>query len=214
MMNLNLNSINVIICDDHFFYRQGIRMWLEKKNDINIVGEASDGWELMKLLKHTSPDVILLDINMPVMDGVAALKEIKSLYPTIKVVMLSMNNTEQMIIEMFKLGANAYLTKNDDEKNIYNAIADCYDKGYHFSDRNNALFLKAIKTNPTMFQQPVQQEEIVTPIETPIKPKLWNKVFKILLGSLLTTTLIGILIFLYFYFKQLNTILSFENFTP
>ena len=106
-------TIKVVICDDHGIYRQGIIHVLSDKKDIEVIGEAEDGLQLIKLLKHVQPDVILIDINMPVMDGTVALPLIKKNYPDTKVLVLSMQNTPQMIKIMMQLGADGYLTKND-----------------------------------------------------------------------------------------------------
>lgn len=139
------NTIKVVICDDHFFYRQGIRNWLEKKSDIDIIGESEDGLKLIKSLSHINPDVILLDINMPVMDGHATLKAIRETYPDIKVIMLTMNDSPYLRTEMFKLGANAYLTKNDDAELIYQAITSCMDNGFFFRDTDTLALVNTVK---------------------------------------------------------------------
>jgi DNA-binding NarL/FixJ family response regulator len=139
------NTIKVAICDDHFFYRQGIRNWLENKPNIDIVGESEDGLKLLKSLSHISPDIILLDINMPVMDGHATLKVIRETYPNIKVIMLTMNDSPYLRTEMFKLGANAYLTKNDDAELIYEAIMSCMSNGFFFRDKDTLALVDTVK---------------------------------------------------------------------
>jgi DNA-binding NarL/FixJ family response regulator len=139
------NTIKVAICDDHFFYRQGIRNWLENKPNIDIVGESEDGLKLLKSLSHISPDIILLDINMPVMDGHATLKVIRETYPNIKVIMLTMNDSPYLRTEMFKIGANAYLTKNDDAELIYEAIMSCMSNGFFFRDKDTLALVDTVK---------------------------------------------------------------------
>jgi DNA-binding NarL/FixJ family response regulator len=139
------NTIKVAICDDHFFYRQGIRNWLENKPNIDIVGESEDGLKLLKSLSHISPDIILLDINMPVMDGHATLESIRETHPNIKVIMLTMNDSPYLRTEMFKIGANAYLTKNDDAELIYQAIVSCMDNGFFFRDQDTLALVSTVK---------------------------------------------------------------------
>jgi DNA-binding NarL/FixJ family response regulator len=83
------NVINVMIVDDHVLYRAGVKTALSSKKDIKIIAEADNGAHLLNMLKGVQPDVILLDIQMPIMDGITALPEIKKLYPGIKVIMLT-----------------------------------------------------------------------------------------------------------------------------
>lgn len=193
-----MNSIKVVICDDHFFYRQGVKAWLETKQDIDIVGESEDGLKLIKQLKHVQPDVVLLDINMPVMDGSAALVEIKKSYPHIKVVMLTMNDSKQMILEMLKLGADGYLTKNDDCEEIYNAIVTCKNEGQYITKKNSHILLQSLRTDPI-----IQKHEHIIPKKdnAQIKTKKFS-VKNVLLYSLITTIITGLVIFVLYQLKE------------
>ena len=211
------NTIKVVICDDHFFYRQGVKTWLEKKEDIDIIGESEDGLKLIKQLKHIQPDVILLDINMPVMDGSAALAEIKKSYPHIKVVMLTMNDTKQMVLEMLKLGADGYLTKNDDCEEIYNAIVTCKNEGQYITKKNSDILLKSLRDTPVipMFQKRedvvTKKIEVVEENQDKIKVKKFS-IKNVLLYSLITILITGLIIFLLY---QLNmNLISIKNIEP
>jgi DNA-binding NarL/FixJ family response regulator len=202
------DTIKVIICDDHFFYRQGVKIWLETKEDIDIIGESEDGLKLIKQLKHTQPDVILLDINMPVMDGSAALAEIKKSYPHIKVVMLTMNDSKQMVLEMLKLGADGYLTKNDDCEEIYNAIVTCKNEGQYITKKNSDVLLQSLRSYPVI----EKQEDTPYKKDQPeIKIKKFN-VKNVLLYSLITTLMTGLVVFVLYQLK-LN-LLSIKNIEP
>lgn len=203
-----MSSIKVIICDDHFFYRQGVKAWLETKEDIDIVGESEDGLKLIKQLKHVQPDVILLDINMPVMDGSAALAEIKKTYPHIKVVMLTMNDSKQMILEMLKLGADGYLTKNDDCEEIYNAIVTCKNEGQYITKKNSHILLQSLRSVPI-----IQKDEDTIPKkdEVQIKTKKFS-VKNVLLYSLITTIITGLVIFVLYQLKE--SMISIKNIEP
>lgn len=139
-------SLNVIIADDHALFRAGVKTALSLKKDIRIIGEADNGQQLLHLLKHLEPDVILLDIQMPVMDGITALPEIKKLYPGVRIVMLTMHNDQSMISRLMELGANAYLTKNSDSEIIYEAIRTCYTNEYYFNDLTNKALLDGLRT--------------------------------------------------------------------
>lgn len=139
-------SLKVIIADDHALFRAGVKTALSLKKDIRIIGEADNGQQLLHLLKHLEPDVILLDIQMPVMDGITALPEIKKLYPHIRIIMLTMHNDHSMISRLMELGANAYLTKNSDSEVIYEAIRTCYTNEYYFNELTNKALLDGLRT--------------------------------------------------------------------
>ncbi len=110
-----------------------------------MVGEAENGMQLLNLLKHIRPDVILLDIQMPIMDGYATLPEIKKLYPDMKVIMLSMINDPSMITRMMEIGANSYLTKESDSEMIYQAIRTCHEEEFYFNDLTNKALLSGLR---------------------------------------------------------------------
>ena len=135
--------INVIIADDHVLYRTGIKAALSSKKDINVIAEADNGLHLLNLLKRVTADVILLDIQMPIMDGMATLPEVKKLYPNITIIMLTFMDDQSMITKLMGLGANSYLTKTSDSEIIYEAIKTCYEQEFYF----NALTNKALLNN-------------------------------------------------------------------
>jgi DNA-binding NarL/FixJ family response regulator len=142
----NLDSpIKVAIADDHALFRTGVKTSLSGHKDIQMVAEAENGMQLLNLLKHLKPDVILLDIHMPIMDGYTALPEIKKLYPDMKVIMLSMNNDPSIITRMMEIGANSYLTKESDSETIYHAIRTCYEQEFFFNDLTNKALLNGLR---------------------------------------------------------------------
>jgi len=143
--------INVIIADDHVLYRAGVKTALSSKKDIKVIAEADNGSHLLMLLKAIQPDVILLDIQMPIMDGITALAEIKKLYPNIKVIMLTMMDDHSMITRLMEAGANSYLTKTSDSEIIYEAIRTCFEQEYYFNSMTNKALLHNLKQkNPIM----------------------------------------------------------------
>src|SRR5690349_18689139 len=115
-------AINVMIVDDHVLYRAGVKTALSSKKDTKIIAEADNGVHLLSMLKVIQPDVILLDIQMPVMDGITALPEVKKLYPGIKIIMLTLLDDQSVITKLMELGANSYLVKTSDAEVIYEAI--------------------------------------------------------------------------------------------
>ena len=141
----NEHIINVIITDDHVLYRAGVKTALSSKKDIKVIAEADNGSHLMALLKALHPDVILLDIQMPIMDGITTLAEIKKLYPDIKVIMLTMVDDHSMITKLMELGANSYLTKTSDSEIIYQAIKTCHEQEFYFNSLTNKALLNNLR---------------------------------------------------------------------
>src|ERR671928_2132717 len=162
MKNLD-TPIKVAIADDHALFRTGVKTSLSGHKDIEMIAEAENGMQLLNLLKHIKPDVILLDIQMPIMDGLTTLPEIKKLYPDIKVIMLSMHNDQSMISKMMEIGANSYLTKDSDSEAIYQAIKICYEQEFYFNDLTNKALLNGIRTKrapePEPFEVPLTEKE-------------------------------------------------------
>jgi len=147
MKNHDTNSvIKVAIADDHALFRTGVKTSLQLRKDIQMVAEAENGMQLMNLLKHIQPDVVLLDISMPIMDGLTALPEIKRLYPNIKVIMLSMHNEHSVISQMMEIGANSYLTKESGADMIYEAIRGVYEHDFFFNELTNKALLSGLRT--------------------------------------------------------------------
>ena len=155
----NLNPIKVLIADDHVLYRAGVKTALSTKKDVKVIGEADNGIHLLTILKTLQPDVILLDIQMPLMDGIGALPEIKKHWPNIKVIMLTMMDDHSMITKLMELGANSYLSKTSDSEIIYDAIKTCFDQEYYFNTlTNNALLTNLKQRNNVLIQKHSPQQ--------------------------------------------------------
>ncbi len=145
-MTQDLNKpIRVIIADDHVLYRAGVRAALSQKTDVQIIAEADNGMHLINMLKSIDTDVILLDIQMPIMDGIQALPEIKKLCPHAKIIMLTMMDDHSMITKLMEIGANSYLSKTSDSEIIYEAIKTCYKDEYYFNTLTNQAMLANLK---------------------------------------------------------------------
>lgn len=151
--------IKVLIADDHVLYRAGVKTALSTKKDIKVIAEADNGMHLINMLKMVQPDVILLDIQMPVMDGIGALPEIKKNWPHIRVIMLTMMDDHSMITKLMELGANSYLSKTSDSEIIYEAIKTCYEQEYYFNTLTNKALLTNLKTRNTVTPQKIVQME-------------------------------------------------------
>ena len=160
--------INVIIADDHVLYRTGIKAALSSKKDINVIAEADNGLHLLNLLKRVTADVILLDIQMPIMDGMATLLEVKKLYPNIRIIMLTFMDDQSMITKLMELGANSYLTKTSDSEIIYEAIKTCYEQEFYFNALTNKALLKNLLERNGPYTRPHREETILSKKESTI----------------------------------------------
>src|SRR5678815_4207600 len=111
--------IKVAIADDHKIFRDGIRMALSGKDYLKIIWEAEDGKDLMHKIKIKMPNVLLMDIRMPEIDGINAISLLRKEYEELKIIVLTMYDDQEMISRMMEMGANAYLTKTTDPDEIY-----------------------------------------------------------------------------------------------
>jgi len=116
------DQISVLIADDHTIVRSGVRLLLEAESDIRVVGEALNGREALELAESLQPDVVLMDITMPEMDGLEATKEIKSRFPQINVLVLTMHRSDEYFFEMLKAGASGYILKGAKTSELINAV--------------------------------------------------------------------------------------------
>ena len=114
--------IRVLIADDHIIVRSGLRLLLEIEPDIDVVGEASEGREALNLVEKHLPDVVLMDITMPGMDGLEATRRIKARWPQVQVLALTMHRSDEYFFEMLKAGASGYILKGAETSDLIHAV--------------------------------------------------------------------------------------------
>ncbi len=135
--------IRLALADDHKIFRDGIRMALKNREFIKILWEADDGKDMMHKMKIKIPDVLLMDIHMPEIDGINAIQLLRREYEEVKIIVLSMYDDKEIITRMMEYGANAYLAKTTDADEIYRAILGCMNNDFYFNDLvNSAVLLK------------------------------------------------------------------------
>jgi DNA-binding NarL/FixJ family response regulator len=115
-------SYRVLIADDHPLFRQGIRSLIEKDSDIEVVGEAGDGFELLEMIKRVPADLVIMDIAMPRIQGLDATHEVKKISPETSVLILTMHNSKQYLYHAMSVGADGYLLKEDAHDDLVTAI--------------------------------------------------------------------------------------------
>ena len=117
-----MSAIKVLLADDHSLFREGLRSLLEDQDDIEIVGEAEDGLDAIKLASQLNPTVVLMDINMPVVDGVEATRMILKKNPTVGIIILTMYPQDEYVFQALKAGAKAYLLKDTRSRRLLEVI--------------------------------------------------------------------------------------------
>jgi DNA-binding NarL/FixJ family response regulator len=142
-----MEKIKLAIADDHKIFRNGLKATLEDCENFDLVLEASNGKQLTAMLTDVTPDVILMDIKMPEMDGIQTTAFVKQKYKHIKVLALSMFNEDKYIVDMMKAGASGYLLKNAEPEEIIEAISTVYHKDYYFNEHLSITLIKQLAGN-------------------------------------------------------------------
>jgi DNA-binding NarL/FixJ family response regulator len=135
-------DIKVAIADDHKIFRKGVILSLRHYSNIKFVLEADNGEDLLNQLDEAQPDVILMDLRMPVKDGIETTKFINKHYPKIAVIVLTMHEDDRFVTHLMENGANGYLLKSTDPSEIKKAITDVVSKGYYLNNFVNRILLK------------------------------------------------------------------------
>ncbi len=139
-----MKPINLAIVDDHKIFRNGLKATLGDCPDFKLLIEASNGKELIGQLTTHTPDVILMDIKMPEMDGMQTAAYIHQHFKQIKVLALSMHNEDKYIVDMMKAGASGYLLKNAEPEEIIEAIQTVHSKGFYFNEHLSVTLIKQL----------------------------------------------------------------------
>lgn len=158
-------NINVVICDDHKLFRKGIAALLSDFDFIGEISEAGNGIELLNLLSEANPfpDVVLLDLNMPEMDGVEAQKKIREIYSDIKIIILTMEYDEHLILHLIEEGIDGYLLKNADPDEMEIALKKVVRRGLYFSTDITDLIIRGIsqKKNDVPIEKITAKEQTI-----------------------------------------------------
>lgn len=139
-----MNKIRIGIVDDYTIFRDGLRVSLASDGELEVVFEAGNGQETLDYLANTPTDVILMDLKMPVMDGMEATRKIRIEYPDCKIIAITLYDDEKFIIHLMELGASGYLLKNAESGEIRRSIHAVYQDGYYFNDVVNKALLKRL----------------------------------------------------------------------
>ena len=161
---LHIVSLNILLVDDHALVTDGIRALLQGENLFTIKGEANNGQMALEMLNILKIDLVLMDIDMPIMNGIDAIKQIKKDFPMVKVVVLTMHDEKAMITKLLNLGADGYLLKNSSKQELIHCILGVANDERYISSEATAILLRVdeSKSNAGPLSQLTEREiEIV-----------------------------------------------------
>lgn len=174
-----MERIRVLVVDDHILFRKGLIGLLSARKDIEIVGECNDGAEAVERARELLPDIVLMDIRMPGLNGIEATRRITREMPHAKVVMLTVSEEDEDLFEAIKSGARGYLLKNMEPEELYPLVRAVAAGGAALSPRMASKILEEFNRAPVREQEGLPQEEVLTEREKEIlqllKEGLGNK---------------------------------------
>lgn len=144
---MNDSTCKIMLVDDHTLFRNGLRILLNTIDKYEVAGEAGNGQEFLALLEKELPDIVLLDIEMPVMDGIAAANMAMEKYPNLKIITLSMYGEEDYYYQMVDAGVKGFLLKNSDMNEVKTAIDTVADGGNYFSSELLQNLVNSLRTS-------------------------------------------------------------------
>lgn len=158
--------IRIAIADDHQMFIDGIKSLLKGNKNIQIVTEANNGEALLQHIANTPVNLILMDVNMPVMDGIETTKKVKELFPDIKVIMLTMFGTRDYIEKLLRAGANGYILKNTGKEELTTAIEKVMQGESYFSKEVTERIMEGLQgkkteTNPMMVELTEREKDVL-----------------------------------------------------
>ena len=159
-----MSPCRIVLADDHVLVRQGIRKLIEESPDLQVVGEASDGSELLELLRNVKADLAILDITMPNISGIEATQRVKAIYPGLKVLILTMHKGRELLEHAIAAGANGYLLKEDAPRELLNAIKTIQQGEVYISP----LIVPYLKEFYVQRHRKVNQPDLLTARETEV----------------------------------------------
>lgn len=146
----------VLIADDHQMFVDGLKSLLEDEKEVRVVGEAKNGLEVLEICSREAVDIAIMDINMPVMDGIQTSRELSKKYPSVKILGLSMYNDRDYISDILKAGAMGYILKNTGKENLLNAISTIQSGGNYLSEEVSKTLLSTFIRN-TPYEQAMEK---------------------------------------------------------
>jgi DNA-binding NarL/FixJ family response regulator len=152
-----VDKINVLIADDHRLFRDGLMKILEGCNDIQVIGEASDGLEALKKTEQLHPHVILLDLSMPKLSGLEVARRLKKEHPSVKIVILTMHEEEEYTLKMIRVGVSGYMLKDSAAREVIDAIRNAFAGKAFFSPQVSKILAESYRDVTTSEDDPYER---------------------------------------------------------
>ena len=156
--------IKVVLADDHVLVRDGIKALLEDQKGITVIDEASNGVEALEVINQNKPDILIVDIRMPEMNGIEVVREMSKSYKDVKTLVLSMHDSEEYVVQAIQAGADGYLLKGASKEEFLKALNKVASGGKYFTGDVSAIIMKNFVNGTTTSVSPKQ-----APAETPFK---------------------------------------------
>ncbi|KQB44524.1 Two component transcriptional regulator, LuxR family [Flavobacterium daejeonense] len=154
-------TIRVVLADDHFFVRDGIKSLLESEKNIVVVGEATDGQEALEVVTTTNPDLLIVDIRMPHYTGIEVVEKLRNQNNPVKIIVLSMHESEEYVLKSIKAGADGYLLKGSSKEEFLKALHAVANGGKYFTgDISSILINQLTNTTASLEPKPALAEDL------------------------------------------------------
>jgi two-component system, NarL family, response regulator DegU len=164
-----MDKINIVLADDHVLVRNGIKAMLESDTQIEVIGEAGNGVEALEAAKRLHPDILVLDIRMPEMNGLEAAAKLHNVSPDTKAVILSMHDSEEYVLQALDAGAYGYLLKDTDKNEFLKALKQIHGGNKYFSGAvSNVLANRLLNSKPYTVKTPIEDPYHLTKREKEI----------------------------------------------
>jgi DNA-binding NarL/FixJ family response regulator len=146
------NNIRVVLADDHVFVRDGIKSLLENEANIEVVGEAVDGADALEVVANDKPDLLIVDIRMPNLTGIEVVEKLRSENNNVKIIMLSMHESEEYVLKSIKAGADGYLLKGSSKEEFLKALHTVAAGGKYFSGDISSILISQLTNTATSIE--------------------------------------------------------------
>lgn len=154
-------TIRVVLADDHFFVRDGIKSLLESEKNIVVVGEATDGLEALEVVTTTNPDLLIVDIRMPHHTGIEVVEKLRNLNNPVKIIVLSMHESEEYVLKSIKAGADGYLLKGSSKEEFLKALHSVANGGKYFTGDISSILINQLTNSATSLEpKPALAEDL------------------------------------------------------
>ncbi|MFY0712708.1 response regulator transcription factor [Seonamhaeicola sp. NFXS20] len=160
-----MDVIKVVLADDHALVRDGIKALLEDQNGVEVIDEASDGKEALEVIAKNKPDVLIVDIRMPEMNGIEVVKEITEKHKEVKTLVLSMHDSEEYVVQSIQAGADGYLLKGASKDEFLKALNNVASGGKYFTGDVSEIIMNNFVNGTPVVSTPKKQEPEALPFK-------------------------------------------------